>query len=109
MMNKGLEIIEAHWLFGLDLDRIVPVIHPQSIIHSMIEFTDGSTKAQLGPPDMRMPISLALSFPNRSTYFTPVLDWSHTITMDFFPMDYQKYRCLELAKEAVRRGGLATT
>lgn len=109
MMNKGLEIIEAYWLFGLALENIIPVIHPQSIIHSMVEFKDGSTKAQLGPPDMRVPISYAMSFPKRSQYFTPVLDWTKTINMDFEPMDYQKFPCLSLAKWAVQQNGLQTT
>lgn len=109
MMNKGLEIIEAYWLFEKSLEDIVPIIHPQSIIHSIIEFRDGSSKAQLGPPDMRVPIGYALSYPQRSRYLTPVLDWSQSQQMTFEPMDYQKFRCLVLAKEALKAGGLATT
>jgi len=109
MMNKGLEVIEAYWLFNLPLENIIPVIHPQSIIHSMVEFKDGSTKAQLGPPDMRVPISYAMSYPDRSTYFTPVLDWTQAINMDFQPMDYDKFPCLSLAKWAVQQTGLETT
>lgn len=109
MMNKGLEVIEAYWLFGLAIENIIPVIHPQSIIHSMVEFKDGSTKAQLGPPDMRVPISYAMSFPKRSQYFTPVLDWTKAINMDFEPMDYDKFPCLSLAKWAVQQKGLQTT
>jgi 1-deoxy-D-xylulose-5-phosphate reductoisomerase len=109
MMNKGLEVIEAFWLFDISLDNIVPVIHPQSIIHSMVEFIDGSSKAQLGPPDMRVPISYAMSFPKRSSYFTPVLDWTKQQSMDFFPMDYEKFPCLSLAKWAVQQNGLETT
>lgn len=109
MMNKGLEIIEAFWLFNIPIENIIPVIHPQSFIHSMIEFKDGSTKAQLGPPDMRVPISYALSFPERSAFFTPVLDWTMTQRMDFEPMDYDKFPCLRLAKWAVQQTGLETT
>lgn len=109
MMNKGLEIIEAYWLFGLELEQIVPVIHPQSIIHSMVEFKDGSTKAQLGPPDMRVPISYALSYPARSDYFTPVLDWTQKQELTFEPIDENKFPCLRLAREAVMSSGLQTT
>jgi 1-deoxy-D-xylulose-5-phosphate reductoisomerase len=109
MMNKGLEVIEAYWLFDLPLENIVPVIHPQSIIHSMVEFKDGSTKAQLGPPDMRVPISYALAYPERSNFFTPVLDWTQAQEMTFEPMDYERFKCLKLAQDALDAGGLATS
>lgn len=109
MMNKGLEIIEAYWLFDLDIENIIPVIHPQSIIHSMVEFIDGSTKAQLGPPDMRVPISYALSYPKRSKYFTPVLDWQQKQHLTFEPVDEEKFPCLKLARQAVLSSGLETT
>ncbi|MEX2601545.1 MAG: 1-deoxy-D-xylulose-5-phosphate reductoisomerase [Balneolaceae bacterium] len=107
LMNKGLEIIEAHWLFGLPVEKIEPVIHPQSIIHSMIEFSDGSTKAQLGPPDMRVPIIYALSYPDRLPLDVPRIDWNRHQEMTFEPVDFERFPCLGLAMEAARQGGHA--
>jgi len=107
MMNKGLEIIEAHWLFGLPADSIEPVIHPQSIIHSMIEFNDGSTKAQLGPPDMKVPILYALSYPERYPSEIPVLNWQKALNMTFEPVDYNRFPCLRIAIDALKTGGYA--
>jgi 1-deoxy-D-xylulose-5-phosphate reductoisomerase len=109
MMNKGLEIIEAQWLFRIDPKKIEAVIHPQSIIHSMVEFTDGSTKAQLGPPDMMVPIQYALSYPDRWKSTFPRMDWSKIQTWDFKKVDYNRYPCLGLAKEAMIVGGFAPT
>ncbi|WP_069131395.1 1-deoxy-D-xylulose-5-phosphate reductoisomerase [Rhodohalobacter halophilus] len=107
MMNKGLEIIEAKWLFDLPVDKIHPVIHPQSIIHSIVEFIDGSSKAQLGPPDMKVPILYALTYPDRVDYPNATLDFSSTINMEFEPVDYKKFPCLELAITASKTGGFA--
>lgn len=107
LMNKGLEIIEAHWLFGLPMEKIEPVIHPQSIIHSMIEFSDGSTKAQLGPPDMRVPILYALTYPDRLALDVPRIDWSRHQEMTFEPVDFERFPCLGLAMDAGRQGGHA--
>lgn len=105
MMNKGLEIIEAKWLFNLPIDAIEPVIHPQSIIHSIVEFIDGSSKAQLGPPDMKVPILYALTYPNRTDYPNRTLDYSEAFSMEFEPVDFRKFPCVELAMEASRQGG----
>ena len=107
MMNKGLEIIEAKWLFNLDVDRIEPVIHPQSIIHSIIEFKDGSSKAQLGPPDMKVPILYALTYPNRIEYPNNTLDYSANLSLDFLPVDFIKFPCIKLAIDAAKEGGYA--
>ncbi len=109
LMNKGLEVIEAHWLFGLDPDRISVLIHPQSIIHSMVEFVDGSIKAQLGVPDMKIPIQFALSYPARipSTYGSP--NFAALREMTFFAPDLEKFECLGLAYDALRSGGTAPT
>jgi len=109
MMNKGLEVIEARWLFDIPSDRIEVVIHPQSIIHSMVEFKDGSSKAQLGPPDMKVPIQYALSAPGRWKSDFPVLDWSQPHTLTFDTPDPQRYPCLDLAFEALRLGDGAGT
>ena len=106
LMNKGLEVIEAHWLFNMSYDRIDVLIHPQSIIHSMVEFIDGSIKAQLSYPDMRLPIQYALSYPER--FINPQLpriDWNVVKSLDFEPPDYDKFPCLRLAIEAGKRGG----
>lgn len=105
MMNKGLEIIEAKWFFDVDVDQIVPVIHPQSIIHSIIEFVDGSSKAQLGPPDMKVPILYALSFPNRIGYPNKTLDYSKTLMLEMSPVNFEQFPCLQLAVDAVKEGG----
>src|SRR6056297_1011664 len=106
MMNKGLEIIEAHWLFGIDIEFIEPVIHPQSIIHSIIEFKDGSSKAQLGPPDMKVPIIYALSYPNRHTLNVPRLDYQKRMSLTFEPVDFDKFPCVQIAIDAVKEGGI---
>ncbi len=105
MMNKGLEVIEARWLFDLPPEKIDVVIHPQSIVHSMVEFVDGSSKAQLGPPDMKVPIQFALSYPERWKSDHEVLDWSETRSLDFEAPDLRKYPSLGLAFEALRQGG----
>jgi 1-deoxy-D-xylulose-5-phosphate reductoisomerase len=105
LMNKGFEVIEARWLFGMNLDRIQVVIHPQSTIHSMVEFVDGSILAQLGPTDMRMPIQYALTYPERIPSNGCALDWSALRTLDFEDVPARKFPCLNLAKEALRQGG----
>lgn len=107
MMNKGLEIIEAHWLFDIPLKRIEAVVHPQSIVHSVITFNDGSSKAQLGLPTMKVPILYALTYPDRTTLDVPRLDWQKAFDLTFEPVDYDRFPCLELALEAARTGGLA--
>src|SRR5271155_2714348 len=105
LMNKGFEVIEAKWLFGVDLDRIKVVIHPQSTIHSMVEFVDGSILAQLGPTDMRMPIQYALTYPARVASNGCALDWASLRRLDFEDVPKRKFPCLELAKAASREGG----
>ncbi len=105
LMNKGFEVIEACWLFGVGLDKIRVVIHPQSTIHSMVEFVDGSIVAQLGPTDMRMPIQYALTFPDRVASNHCELDWSALKKLDFAEVPARKFPCLELAKAAIREGG----
>lgn len=107
LMNKGLEVIEAHWLFGLPAENIDVVIHPQSIIHSMVEFVDGSVKAQLGIPDMKLPIQYALTYPERPRSSFNRLDFAALERMTFFTPDLEKFQCLALAFEALRRGGTA--
>ncbi len=107
MMNKGLEVIEARWLFGVQAEQIEVLIHPQSIIHSMVTFTDGSTKAQLGMPDMKVPIQYALSYPDRWPAPHPRIDWSRLKGLDFEPPDVDKFPCLRLAYEALAFGGTA--
>ncbi len=107
MMNKGLEIIEAHWLFDIPVSKIQPIIHPQSIIHSMITFVDGSSKAQLGLPDMKVPIIYALSYPDRLSLKTPRIDWNQMQNMTFQPVDYDKFPCVKLAMESIEKGGYA--
>lgn len=107
MMNKGLEIIEAKWLFDIPVSNIEPVIHPQSIIHSIVTFVDGSSKAQLGPPDMKVPIIYALTFPNRIDLETPRMDWSKMHELTFTPVDYNKFPCLRLAIDSIEQGGAA--
>ena len=105
LMNKGLEIIEAHRLFDIDVDRIVTIQHAQSIVHSLVEFADGSTKAQIGPPDMRVPIQYALLYPDRPAWNAPLVDWAQASAWTFGPLDERRYPCLTLAREAARRGG----
>jgi 1-deoxy-D-xylulose-5-phosphate reductoisomerase len=107
LMNKGLEVIEAHWLFGLPAERIQVVIHPQSIIHSMVEFVDGSIKAQLGLPDMKLPIQYALSYPERWPMNGARVDFPALHSMTFFEPDRAKFRCLDLAYNALSLGGIA--
>ena len=107
LMNKGLEVIEAHWLFGLPAERIQVVIHPQSIIHSMVEFVDGSIKAQLGVPDMKIPIQYALSYPERWPMNGARVDFPALRSMTFFEPDRAKFRCLDLAYDALSLGGTA--
>ena len=106
LMNKGMEVIEANWLFGVPIDRIQVVLHPQSIIHSMVEFADGSVKAQLGPPDMRLPIQYSLSYPDRWVNPSlPLLDLIEVEKLTFEPLDMDRYPCFKLALEAGRKGG----
>jgi 1-deoxy-D-xylulose-5-phosphate reductoisomerase len=105
MMNKGFEVIEARWLFGVDLERIEVVIHPQSIIHSMVEYVDGSVLAQLGPPDMRIPIQYALTYPDRVPGGSARLDWAGIKRLEFERPSMQRFPCLDLAREAIREGG----
>ena len=107
LMNKGLEVIEAHELFGTPYDRIEVVVHPQSVVHSMVEFTDGSTIAQLSMPDMRLPIGYALAYPARIGTPFGRIDWSTLGRLDFEPPDTPTFRCLALAYEAGRAGGVA--
>ncbi|MBL6949742.1 MAG: 1-deoxy-D-xylulose-5-phosphate reductoisomerase [Bacteroidales bacterium] len=107
MMNKGLEVIEAHWLFGLRPDQIDIVIHPQSVIHSIVQFVDGSMKAQLGVPDMRLPILYALSFPERIATDLPRLNFSDYPTLTFDHPDTEVFRALGLAYQAMETGGTA--
>ena len=107
MMNKGLEVIEAYWLFGVPADRIRVLVHPQSIVHSMVSFRDGSTKAQLGVPDMKVPIQYALTFPDRWPAPHPRIDWATTTSLEFEAPDSRRFPCLDLAYDALRRGGVA--
>ena len=107
LMNKGLEVIEAHELFGVDYDRIDIVVHPQSVVHSMVELRDGSTLAQLSDPDMRLPIGYALGWPDRAPAPFGALDWSQPRSLTFEPPDRSVFRCIGLAYEAGRQGGSA--
>jgi 1-deoxy-D-xylulose-5-phosphate reductoisomerase len=108
LLNKGLECIEARWLFDVPLDRIEVLLHRESIVHSLVEFRDGSVKAQLGVPDMRLPIQCALTYPERVPEANvPRLDLKSIGTLNFGIPDYQKFRCLALALEAGKRGGTA--
>ncbi|MCD8288474.1 MAG: 1-deoxy-D-xylulose-5-phosphate reductoisomerase [Prevotella sp.] len=104
MMNKGFEVIEARWLFGIPADKIQVLVHPQSIVHSAVQFRDGAVKAQLGVPDMRLPIQYAMSFPERLTLDIPRLDLFRQ-PLEFYEPDTKKFPCLALAYEAIRRGG----
>ena len=106
MMNKGLEVIEAHFLFDIPYDQIKVVVHPQSMIHSLVQFRDGSLMAQLGAPDMRIPIQVALTWPKRLPLNSPRLDLASLSQFTFFAPDFQKFRCLALAFEAGKRGGV---
>ncbi|MBR0049265.1 MAG: 1-deoxy-D-xylulose-5-phosphate reductoisomerase [Prevotella sp.] len=105
MMNKGFEVIEAKWLFGVGASQIQVLVHPQSIVHSAVQFHDGSVKAQLGVPDMRLPIQYALSFPRRLPLSSERLDLFAARKLEFFEPDLNKFRCLALAFEAISRGG----
>ncbi len=106
LMNKGLEVIEAHWLFNMPFDSIKVIIHPQSIVHSMVEFVDGSIKAQLSYPDMRLPIQYALSYPDRlPNPRLPRVNWSEINHLTFEPPDFDAFPCLRLAIEAGKKGG----
>lgn len=105
LMNKGFEVIEARWLFGIPAERIQVLIHPQSIVHSAVQFCDGSVKAQLGVPDMRLPIQYAFSFPERLPLNGERLDLFKSHSLEFLEPDMQKFRCLSLAFEALHRGG----
>jgi 1-deoxy-D-xylulose-5-phosphate reductoisomerase len=105
MMNKGFEVIEARWLFGMRPDQIDVAIHPQSTIHSMVEFVDGSILAQLGPTDMRMPIQYALTYPERVASNQVALDWSKLRRLDFAKVSTRRFPCLRLAREAMKKGG----
>jgi 1-deoxy-D-xylulose-5-phosphate reductoisomerase len=105
LMNKGLEVIEAHWLFGVSADQIDVVIHPQSIVHSMVELTDGSVIAQLGITDMRLPIQYACSYPDRWESALPSLDLARAGRLEFLPPAHDRFPCLGLAYRALRAGG----
>jgi 1-deoxy-D-xylulose-5-phosphate reductoisomerase len=108
LINKGLELIEAHWLFDIDYDAIDVVVHPQSVVHSMVEFVDGSTIAQASPPDMHLPIALALGWPGRVDGAARAVDWTASPTWTFEPLDTESFPAVELAKAAGRAGGTAT-
>ena len=105
LMNKGFEVTEAKWLFGVPADKIEVLIHPQSVVHSAVQFIDGAVKAQLGVPDMRLPIQYAFSFPQRLHLNGDRLDLFKTQDLQFFKPDYQKFKCLQLAFDAIRKGG----
>jgi len=107
MMNKGLEVIEAHWLFGIDAGAIEVVIHPESVIHSMVEYVDGSVLAQLGQPDMRTPIAHALAWPDRIEAGVAPLSLSQLGSLHFSKPEAERFPCLELAYDALRAGGTA--
>ena len=107
MMNKGLEVIEAHLLFGIEFENIDVVVHPQSVVHSMVEFIDGSTVAQASPPDMRLPIALGLVWPNRITGIASGCDWTQATSWTFEPLDTEVFTAVELAKLAGSRAGTA--
>jgi 1-deoxy-D-xylulose-5-phosphate reductoisomerase len=104
-MNKGLEILEAHWLFGVEAARIDVLVHPQSVIHSLVEFVDGTVLAQLGVTDMRMPIQYALSYPEVWEAAIPGMDFSAALSLTFEPPDHERFPCLGLAVRALREGG----
>jgi 1-deoxy-D-xylulose-5-phosphate reductoisomerase len=108
MMNKGLEVIEAHWLFNADADDIQVVVHPQSVIHSMVEYTDGSVLAQLGNPDMRTPIAHAMAWPERIESGVKQLNIFDVARLDFEAPDFERFPCLRLAYDALRAGGTST-
>ncbi len=105
LVNKGLEVIEAHLLFGIPFDRIEVVVHPTSVVHSMVEFVDGSTLVQASPPTMLIPIALGLSWPDRVPDAAPAVDWTRPETWEFFPLDEEAFPAVALAREAGERGG----
>ncbi|WP_437223242.1 1-deoxy-D-xylulose-5-phosphate reductoisomerase [Planctomicrobium sp. SH661] len=105
MMNKALEVVEARWLFGFSAEQIDVVVHPQSIIHSMVEFIDGSVLAQLSPPDMRLPVQYALTWPDRKPGISPRLNIKQMLTLEFAPPDRERFPALELGFEVARQGG----
>jgi len=105
MMNKALEMIEAHWLFGIDGGRIEPIVHPQSIVHSFVEFRDGSTIAQLSPPDMKLPIQVAITHPRRVEGVAPSIDWANFSRLDFEPVDDARFPAIGLARRVLAAGG----
>ncbi|MHC4420402.1 MAG: 1-deoxy-D-xylulose-5-phosphate reductoisomerase [Planctomycetota bacterium] len=107
LMNKALEVIEAHWLFGVSTEKIQVVVHPQSIVHSFVEFVDGSVVAQLSPPDMKSPIQYALTWPDRDPGCAPRMDWRTAWHLDFEPVDHQRFPALGLAYRVVETGGSA--
>ena len=107
LVNKGLEVIEAHLLFGLDFERIEVVVHPTSVVHSMVEFVDGSTIVQAGPPSMMIPIALGLAWPERIPDAAPPLDWTRPETWEFFPLDHEAFPAVALARDAGAAGGTA--
>lgn len=107
MVNKGLEVIEAHLLFDVPLDRIDVVVHPQSVVHSMVEFIDGSTIAQASPPDMRIPIAMGMAWPHRVPAAAPGCDWTQAATWQFFPLDSAAFPAIDVARRAARAGGTA--
>jgi 1-deoxy-D-xylulose-5-phosphate reductoisomerase len=107
LVNKGLEVVEAHLLFGIPFDRIEVVVHPTSVVHSMVEFVDGSTLVQASPPTMMIPIALGLSWPDRVPDAAPPVDWSRPETWEFFPLDHEAFPAVALARAAGERGGTA--
>jgi 1-deoxy-D-xylulose-5-phosphate reductoisomerase len=107
LVNKGLEVVEAHLLYDVPFERIEVVVHPQSAVHSMVEFTDGSTLAQCGPPDMRLPIALGIGWPERVPDAGPVFDWSRAMSWEFFPLDAEAFPAVPLAFQVGRSGGTA--
>src|SRR5205085_5768274 len=109
LANKGLEVIEAHWLYDVPYDAIDVVIHPQSVVHSAVQFVDGSLKAQLGTPDMRLPIQYALTHPDRRPSPAPTVDLLATGRLEFFPPDETRFPALRIAREAGRLGPRAST
>ncbi len=106
LMNKGLEVIEAKWLFDVEVEGIEVVVHPQSIVHSLVEFQDGSVLAQLGIPDMRIPIAYALSYPRRLDLDLPGLNLAQCSNLEFHEPDYQRFPALSLAFQAIEHGGV---
>jgi 1-deoxy-D-xylulose-5-phosphate reductoisomerase len=107
LMNKGLEVIEAHLLFGIEFEKIEVVVHPQSIVHSMVEFIDGSTMAQASPPNMKVPIALALSWPERLPNISPAIDWKKSGKWEFENVNHEVFPALNLARKAGTSAGSA--